>query len=65
MNVIHKATGQGGTFEVYQSSGSSRFNLRRVAKNGNGKFIRGYTTKEEAVTVANAKANAAPNRKIV
>jgi len=39
---------KGVTYEIYQSPGSSRWNLRRVSKNGTPKFIRGYRTKEEA-----------------
>jgi bacillopeptidase F (M6 metalloprotease family) len=64
-NVVHTAEGQGGRFEVYQTEGSSRFNLRKVNKNGKGKFMRGYRTVEEARTVANSYANAAPVRRMV
>jgi len=35
-------------YEIYQSEGSSRWNLRSINRNGKKKFIRGYATKEEA-----------------
>lgn len=36
------------TYEIYQSEGSSRWNLRSINRNGKKKFIRGYATKEAA-----------------
>jgi hypothetical protein len=35
-------------YEIYQSPGSSRWNLRKVNRNGTTRFIRGYRTREEA-----------------
>ena len=44
-------------WEIYQSEGSSRYNVRsRNIRTGKAKFMRGYKTYEEARSVVDSKA---------
>lgn len=55
MNVVYKS----GNYEVYQSEGSSRYNVRKFKK-----FIRGYKTFEEAKFYVD-NANSKPIKRLV
>jgi hypothetical protein len=51
-------------YELYQSPGSSRWNVRSINKAGKAKFLRGFRTKEEAEFFRQSKERGA-NRKLV
>lgn len=56
MNVIYSVNVGKSVYEIYQSEGSSRYNVRKV--NGKKKtFIRGYPTYEAARFYVNAQTS--------
>jgi len=46
-------------YELYQSEGSSRWNVRSINKAGKAKFLRGFQTKEQAEFFKLAKESGA------
>jgi len=64
MTPIYSVNVGNTTYEIYQSEGSSRYNVRSVGKNKRAKFIRGYPTYEAARSFVDSKASG-PKRKLV
>ena len=65
MNITDEYSGAGGHYIVYQSEGSSRYNVGKKKRDGKHKFIRGHATRAAAKFHAVSLSNASTKRGLI